>query len=117
MTRVATPKNEEFPLGIARHGTAAHVEKVVANYRRCHRLEVLEEENNRQAHRELSWYTDGDSVRSVHALRQQYALKQNKNLIKFSVFCSGCRAAEFGLVFTATRVSHKMNGSSIIVDF
>ena len=62
MTRVATPKNEEFLLKIARHGTAAHVEKVVSNYRRCKRLEVLQEENNRHAHRELSWYTDGDGM-------------------------------------------------------
>ena len=62
MTRVATAKNEEFLLSIARHGTAAHVEKVVSNYRRCKRLEVLQEENNRHAHRELSWYTDGDGM-------------------------------------------------------
>lgn len=62
MTRVATPKNEEVLLGIARHGTAAHVEKVVSNYRRCKRLEVLEEDNNRHAHRELSWYTDANGM-------------------------------------------------------
>ncbi len=62
MTRVATAKNEEFLLNIARHGTAAHVEKVVSNYRRCKRLEVLEEENDRHAHRELSWHSDGDGM-------------------------------------------------------
>ncbi len=62
MTRVATAKNEEFLLQIARHGTAAHVEKVVRNYRRCKRLEVLEEENSRHAHRELSWHIDGDGM-------------------------------------------------------
>jgi len=62
MTRVATPKNEEFLLGIARHGTAAHVEKVVSNYRWCKRLEALQDENNRHSHRELSWYMDGDGM-------------------------------------------------------
>jgi hypothetical protein len=62
MTRVATPKNEKFLLKIAHHGTAAHVEKVVSNYRRGKRLEILYEENNRHAHRELSWYMDGDGM-------------------------------------------------------
>ena len=62
MTRVATPKNEEYLLGIALHGTAAHVEKVVSNYRRGKRLEILFEENNRHTHRELSWYMDGDGM-------------------------------------------------------
>ena len=62
MTRVATPKNEKFLLNIAHHGTAAHVEKVVSNYRRGKRLEILFEENNRHAHRELSWYMDGDGM-------------------------------------------------------
>jgi hypothetical protein len=62
MTRVATPKNEEYLLGIARHGTAAHVESVVSNYRRCKRLEAFEMENNNHAHRELSWYGDGDGM-------------------------------------------------------
>ena len=62
MTRVATAENEEFLLKIARHGTAAHVEKVVSNYRRCKRIEELQKENNRHAHRELSWYTDGDGM-------------------------------------------------------
>ena len=62
MTRVATPKNEKFLLKIAKHGTAAHVETVVRNFRRGKRLEILYEENNRHAHRELSWYMDGDGM-------------------------------------------------------
>ena len=33
MSRVATPENEDFLLMIARHGTASHVEKVVAKYK------------------------------------------------------------------------------------
>ena len=62
MTRVATPKNEEFLLQIARHGTAAHVEKVVSNYRYTQRLEALEKENVRHAQRELSWIVDHDGM-------------------------------------------------------
>jgi hypothetical protein len=62
MTRVATPGNEEYLLGIARHGTAAHVESVVRNYRRCKRLEALKEDNNRHAQREMSWYMGGDGM-------------------------------------------------------
>jgi hypothetical protein len=62
MTRVATPKNEEYLLHIAHHGTAAHVETVVSNYSRGKRLEILFAENNRHAHRELSWYMDGDGM-------------------------------------------------------
>ena len=35
MTRVATPENEVELLNIARHGTAAHMERLVRAYRRC----------------------------------------------------------------------------------
>jgi hypothetical protein len=62
MTRVATRKNEDFLLGVARYGTAAHVETVVRNYR-CHqRREALEIENERYAGRELGWFTDADGL-------------------------------------------------------
>ena len=36
MTRAATPENEKQLLNIARHGTAAHLERLVRVYRRCH---------------------------------------------------------------------------------
>ncbi len=62
MTRVATPKNEEFLLGVARHGSAAHVEKVVSNYRHGKRLEALKTENRRHVQRELSWFVDDDGM-------------------------------------------------------
>ena len=35
MTRAATPQNEKQLLNIARHGTAAHMERLVRVYRRC----------------------------------------------------------------------------------
>ena len=37
MTRVATPENEAYLLHIARHATAAHVERLVSGYRRVQR--------------------------------------------------------------------------------
>ena len=60
ITRVATEKNEEFLLQIARYGTASHVERVVRNYRKVKRIEALQHENERHAARELYWYTDDD---------------------------------------------------------
>ncbi len=60
MTRVATPENEEYLLMIARHGTAAHVERLVRQYRKVKRIEALERDNERHALRELDWYFDDD---------------------------------------------------------
>ena len=62
MTRVATRKNENFLLSIARHGTANHVERLVSQYRRLKRNEALELDNRAHAQRELSWYTDDDGM-------------------------------------------------------
>jgi hypothetical protein len=62
MTRVATPKNEEYLLSIANHGTANHVERLVSQYRRLKRDEALEQENVRHAQRELSWMMDSDGM-------------------------------------------------------
>ena len=60
MTRVATPKNEDYLLMIAQHGTAVHVERLVRNYRRVKRIEALEKENTRHAQRELHWNVDDE---------------------------------------------------------
>ena len=60
MTRVATPKNESALLNVALHGTASHVEKQVQLYRRVKRIEALAKENERHAHRELTWRIDDD---------------------------------------------------------
>jgi hypothetical protein len=60
MTRVATAKNENALLMVALNGTASHVEKQVQLYRRVKRIEALEKENERHAHRELSWRVDED---------------------------------------------------------
>ena len=58
MTRVATEENEDYLLMIARHGTAAHVEKLVRNYRNVKRIEALERDNERHVLRQLDWYFD-----------------------------------------------------------
>ena len=60
MTRVATPENEEYLMMIARHGTATHVERLVKQFRKVKRIEALEQENQRHALRELSWFVDDD---------------------------------------------------------
>lgn len=60
MTRVATPENEDVLLNVALHGTASHVETQVRLYRRVKRIEALKKENERHAHRELSWREDED---------------------------------------------------------
>jgi hypothetical protein len=58
MTRVATEKNEDYLLMISRHGTAAHVERLVRNYRKVKRIEALDRDNERHAMRNLDWYFD-----------------------------------------------------------
>ncbi|MCB1675400.1 MAG: DUF222 domain-containing protein [Halioglobus sp.] len=60
MTRVATPQNEDYLLMIANHGTAAHVERLVRNYRRVKRSEALQRDKQHHALRELNWYIDSD---------------------------------------------------------
>jgi Domain of unknown function (DUF222)/HNH endonuclease len=60
ITRVATPKNEDYLLMIAQHGTAVHVERLVRNFRKVKRIEALDSENTRHAQRELHWYLDDD---------------------------------------------------------
>jgi len=62
MTRVATRANEDYLLMIARHGTAAHVERLVRAYRGAERIKAMEVENIRHAQRELSWFTDCDGM-------------------------------------------------------
>jgi hypothetical protein len=60
MTRVATEENEDYLLMIATHGTAAHVERVVRQYRKVKRIEALELDNERHVSRQLDWYFDDD---------------------------------------------------------
>ncbi|MDZ7782239.1 MAG: DUF222 domain-containing protein [Halioglobus sp.] len=67
MTRVATPRNEEYLLMIADHGTASHVERLVRNYRKVQRIEALARDNQRHALRELNWHIDDDGSYVIRA--------------------------------------------------
>ncbi len=60
MTRVATAENEDYLLMIANHGTAAHVERLVRNYRKVKRAEALARDRRAHDIRELNWYVDDD---------------------------------------------------------
>jgi hypothetical protein len=60
VTRVATPANEQHLLELARHGTAAQVEKVVRAWRRVNRLEELKADRARHEKRHVSLHVDDD---------------------------------------------------------
>lgn len=67
MTRIADETNEDYLLTIATHGTAHHVEKLVAKYRGAKRLQdaTLADEQHRD--RELSHYYDHDGCLVIKA--------------------------------------------------
>jgi hypothetical protein len=67
MTRIADKDNEDFLLMIARHGTAWHVEKLVAKYSRAKRLQETELANEQHASRELSYFYDDDGALVINA--------------------------------------------------
>ena len=58
LTRIATPVNEERLLGVAYHGTAAQVERLVRAWRRCDRVE----EGRKHLSRSVSTYVDEDGM-------------------------------------------------------
>ncbi|HKQ83091.1 MAG TPA: DUF222 domain-containing protein [Steroidobacteraceae bacterium] len=60
MTRVACAATEEALVMIARHGTAAHVEKMVRGFRRAKNAEEMQREAVQQAERSVSWHYDAD---------------------------------------------------------
>ena len=60
LTRVACAQTEEYFLNIALHGTAAHVEKLVRQYRRAKESEELSREAQQQATRKVVYFYDND---------------------------------------------------------
>ena len=60
MTRIADAGNEDYLLGIAKHGTAQHVEGLVSRYRRCRRLQDIEIANRQHRQRSFSYSFDAD---------------------------------------------------------
>ena len=66
MTRIADEGNEDYLLGIAKHGTAYHVEKLVSLYRGCKRRQDNENANEAHRTRELRCYYDTDGCLVIH---------------------------------------------------
>jgi hypothetical protein len=60
LSRVATSENESQLLEVARHGTAAHMERIVRAWRRVDHLEEQALERRRHDSRHLTLYADED---------------------------------------------------------
>ena len=67
LTRVACEKTEDTLLQYALHGTAAHVERIVRDFRRCKEAEELGREAQQQIDRKLTWFHDEDGMLVVKA--------------------------------------------------
>jgi hypothetical protein len=67
MTRIAAPENEAELLNIAESGTAAHVERVVAKYRRVERIEDARRAHGLHRHRSVHFFYDEDGSLVIHA--------------------------------------------------
>ncbi|MGE0384472.1 MAG: DUF222 domain-containing protein [Gammaproteobacteria bacterium] len=67
MTRIATTQNEDWLLMIARHGTAAHVEKLVRGYRRSVRLAEAGRARAAHENRYLRYHYDDDGTLVLEA--------------------------------------------------
>jgi len=63
LTRIATPATEERLLGVAYHGTAAQVERLVRAWRRCDRLE----DERKHLARSVISYVDDDGMMILRA--------------------------------------------------
>ena len=60
MTRIADESNEDYLLMIAKHGTAYHVEKLVAKGRRVKRLQDSQVAKQQHDNRQLEYHYDSD---------------------------------------------------------
>jgi hypothetical protein len=67
VTRIADPDNEQELLHLARHATAAQVEKLVRAYRGVERREQREQAAAQHAARELNYYYDDDGSLIIRA--------------------------------------------------
>ena len=67
MTRIADETNEEYLMMIAEHGTAHHVEKLVAKFRTAKRLQDAEIANEQYNNREVTHYYDHDGCLVIKA--------------------------------------------------
>ena len=67
MTRIANTDNEDYLLSIARHGTAHHVEKLVAKFRTASRLQDTKLADDQYCNREVTHYYDHDGCLVIKA--------------------------------------------------
>lgn len=67
LTRVACEKTEDTLLQYALNGTAAHIERIVRDFRRCKEAEELGREAQQQINRKLSWFHDSDGMVVIKA--------------------------------------------------
>jgi hypothetical protein len=67
MTRAATPANESVLVSIARHGTAAHVEKLVKKYEWTQRRDAADAAQVQHEHRTVYSFFDMDGEFVLHA--------------------------------------------------
>ena len=58
LTRIATPENEADLVNIALHGTAAHMERLVAKYRLCERVEEARIARDQVEQRQINYCYD-----------------------------------------------------------
>lgn len=67
ITRVANADNEDFLLMVAEHGTAHHLEKLVAKYRRVEKLQDADYAEEIHHNREVTYYYDHDGCLVLQA--------------------------------------------------
>ena len=72
MTRVATSANEQVLVHVARHGTAAHVEKLVRKYSWTRRRDAAQLAQRQHEFRRVSWFfdIDGEFILSARLPRE-----------------------------------------------
>ncbi|MCC5870797.1 MAG: hypothetical protein JJU22_00215 [Gammaproteobacteria bacterium] len=62
ISRVATAENEAFLLSVALRGTASHLERLAAAYRKLEKLHDPERLLKLRRERRLEWYWDDDML-------------------------------------------------------
>ena len=67
MTRIANETNEDYLMMIAHHGTAHHVERLVAKFRTAKRLQDAEVASDQYDNREVTHYYDHDGCLVIKA--------------------------------------------------
>ena len=66
ISRVATAENESYLLSVALRGTASHLERLTAAYRKLERLNDPERLLKLRQERKLDWYWDEDGMLEIH---------------------------------------------------